>query len=35
MKLLDKIVDWVIEKLMKYRTKRKLAEIRKRDPFIY
>ena len=35
LKLLDKIVDWVIKLLMKYKNKRRLAELRKRDPFIY
>jgi hypothetical protein len=35
MKLLDKIVDFIIEKLMSYRHKRKLKELRKKDPFIY
>lgn len=35
MKLIDKIVDFLLKHLMKYKTKRKLAELRKRDPFIY
>jgi ribosome-associated translation inhibitor RaiA len=35
MKLLDKIVDVLIRYLVKYRNKRKLKELRDRDPFIY
>jgi hypothetical protein len=35
MKLLDKIVDVLIKYLMKYRTSRKLKEMKERDPFIY
>lgn len=35
MKVLDKIVDAVINYLMKYRSHRKLKELKKRDPFIY
>jgi hypothetical protein len=35
MKLLDKIVDWLLTKLIRYKNKRKIDEIRKRDPFIY
>jgi hypothetical protein len=35
MKLLDKIVDVMIKYLMKYKTARKIKELRKRDPFIY
>jgi hypothetical protein len=35
MKLLDKIVDVLLLYLTKYKTKRKLQELKKRDPFIY
>lgn len=35
MKIVDKIVDFLLEILIKYKTKRKMSEIRKRDPFIY
>jgi len=35
MKLLDKIVDVMIKYLVKYKTTRKIKELRKRDPFIY
>jgi hypothetical protein len=34
-KLLDKLVDWAYEKLSAYKTKRRLEELKKRDPFIY
>jgi hypothetical protein len=34
-KVLDTIVDFLLKKLMAYKTKRKLQEIKKRDPFIY
>lgn len=35
MKIIDKIVDVVFNLLVKYRQKRKIAELKKRDPFIY
>jgi|APGre2960657373_1045057.scaffolds.fasta_scaffold01246_2 hypothetical protein len=35
LKILDKIVDWMLEKLQNYKLKRRMEEIRKRDPFIY
>jgi hypothetical protein len=35
MKILDKIVDVMIKYLVKYKTARKIKELRKRDPFIY
>jgi len=35
MKLLDKIVDILLKYLTRYKTKRKLEELKKRDPFIY
>jgi len=35
MKIIDKIVDVLLKKLMAYKTKRKLEELKKRDPFIY
>jgi hypothetical protein len=35
MKIIDKIVDILLKKLMAYKTKRKIEELRKRDPFIY
>lgn len=33
--ILDKIVDMLLTVLIKYKNKRKLSELRKRDPFIY
>jgi len=33
--LIDIIVDKMISLLVKYRNKRKMKELRKRDPFIY
>ena len=35
MKIIDKIVDFLLKKLKTYKTKRKLEELKKRDPFIY
>jgi hypothetical protein len=35
MKIIDKLVDFLLKRLMAYKTKRKLQEIKKRDPFIY
>jgi len=35
LKILDKIVDWMLDKLQNYKLKRRMEEIRKRDPFIY
>lgn len=35
MKILDKIVDFLLKYLNKYRTYRKIRELSKRDPFIY
>ena len=35
MKLLDKLVDILINYLMKYKTYRKIQVLKKRDPFIY
>jgi len=35
MKLLDKIVAWLVKKLINYQTRRKIQEIKKNDPFIY
>jgi len=35
MKIIDKIVDWLIEKLYNYKLKRRMEDIRKKDPFIY
>ncbi len=34
-KILDKFVDWVYEKASAYRMKRRMKELRERDPFIY
>lgn len=35
MKILDKIVDILLKYLTMYKVKRKLKELKKRDPFIY
>jgi hypothetical protein len=35
MKLLDKTVDFLLKYLMRYKNKRRIKELRKRDPFIY
>lgn len=35
MKIVDKIVDFLLGVLIKYKTNRKMSEIKKRDPFIY
>lgn len=34
-KIIDKLVDWAYEKLSAYKMKRRLEELKKRDPFIY
>ena len=34
-KIVDKIVDWLLGKLQNYKMRKRLAEMRKRDPFIY
>jgi len=34
-KLLDKIIDKIYSWTLKYKTKRKIDELKKRDPFIY
>lgn len=33
--LTDKFVDWLLTILIKYKNKRKLSELKQRDPFIY
>lgn len=33
--VLDKLVEILIDKLYRYRTKRTIEKIRKQDPFIY
>lgn len=35
MKILDRIVDFLLKYLMKYKTYRKMKELRKKDPYIY
>lgn len=35
MKILDKIVDFMLKYLIKYKTSRRVKEINKKDPFIY
>jgi hypothetical protein len=35
LKIIDKIVDFLLKILMKYKNKRRLEDLRKRDPFIY
>jgi hypothetical protein len=35
MKIIDKVVDVIFQLLVKYRQKRKIEELKKRDPFIY
>jgi hypothetical protein len=35
LKILDKIVDWLLARLENYKFKRRLQEMKKRDPFIY
>lgn len=35
MKLIDKVVDVLLKYLTVYKTRRKLKELKKRDPFIY
>lgn len=35
MKLIDKIVDFLLDVLIKYKTNKKISESKKRDPFIY
>lgn len=34
-KIIDKLVDWLYDKLSAYKMKRRLDELKKRDPFIY
>ena len=34
-KIVDKLVDWLYDKLNSYKMKRRLEELKKRDPFIY
>lgn len=35
MKILDKLVDFLLKHLTRYKNKRRLKEMRNRDPFIY
>jgi hypothetical protein len=35
MKILDTLIDWIIEKLSDIRLKRKIKQMKKKDPFIY
>jgi hypothetical protein len=35
MKIIDKIVDFMLKILTKYKNKRIIKELKKRDPFIY
>jgi len=35
LKLLDKLVDFIIKILTKYKNKRKIQKFKKKDPFIY
>ena len=35
MKILDKIVDWLLEKLNNYKFKRRIKKLKEQDPFIY
>jgi hypothetical protein len=35
MKIIDTVLDWLIERLTNYKFKRRIKELRKRDPFIY
>jgi hypothetical protein len=35
MKIIDKLVDIIYKLCLRYKNKRRVEELRKRDPFIY